>query len=93
MTKANGVNRMANKTGIYEDVWIPTHCARCYGACSILVRRVNGVAVKIEGNPGSSMGGEGGLCAKGESGLQVLYDPNRLNVPLRRTNPEKGLSS
>ncbi|MGZ6275022.1 MAG: molybdopterin-dependent oxidoreductase, partial [Syntrophales bacterium] len=56
-----------------------------------MVRRVNGVAVKIEGNPGSSMGGEGGLCAKGESGLQVLYDPNRLNVPLRRTNPEKGL--
>jgi molybdopterin-containing oxidoreductase family molybdopterin binding subunit len=82
---------MAEKARIHEDVWIPTQCARCYGACGILVHRVNGVAVKIEGNPGSSMGGEGGLCAKGEAGLQVLYDPNRLNVPLRRTNPEKGL--
>jgi len=37
------------------------------------------------------MGAEGGLCAKGEAALQVLYDPNRLNKPLRRTNPEKGL--
>jgi len=31
------------------------------------------------------------LCGKGVAGLQVLYDPNRLNVPLRRTNPEKGI--
>jgi len=52
---------------------------------------VNGVAVKIEGNPESPMGSRGGVCAKGLSGLQVLYDPNRLNVPLRRTNPGKGL--
>ena len=59
MTKANGSNRMTDKAGIYEDVWIPTQCARCYGACGILMRRVNGVAVKIEGNPGSSMGGGG----------------------------------
>jgi len=49
------------------------------------------VAVKIEGEPDSPMGARGGLCAKGEAGLQVLYDPNRLNVPLKRTNPEKGL--
>jgi anaerobic selenocysteine-containing dehydrogenase len=49
------------------------------------------VAVKIEGEPDSWQGSQGGLCAKGVSGLQVLYDPNRLNVPLKRTNPEKGL--
>lgn len=79
------------KPEIYEDIWIPTVCGRCYASCSIKVRRVNGVAVKIEGNPDTPMGSRGGLCAKGLSGLQVLYDPNRLNVPLRRTNPEKGL--
>src|SRR5271157_336561 len=74
-----------------EDTWIPTVCGRCYGACGIRVRRVNGVAVKIEGQPLSTQGSRGGTCAKGLSGLQVLYDPNRLNVPLKRTNPEKGL--
>ncbi len=76
---------------IYEDVWIPTICGRCYSGCAIRVHRVNGVAVKIEGEPNSLMGGAGGICGKGAAGLQVLYDPNRLNKPLRRTNPEKGL--
>jgi molybdopterin-containing oxidoreductase family molybdopterin binding subunit len=79
------------KPEVKEDVWIPTQCARCYGDCGIWVHRVNGVAVEIQGNPDSTMGAAGGLCGKGLSGLQVLYDPNRLNVPLRRTNPEKGI--
>lgn len=52
---------------------------------------MNGVAVKIDGEPDSTMGASGGLCGKGAAGLQVLYDPNRVNTPLRRTNPEKGL--
>lgn len=82
---------MKEKPEIYDDKWIPTICGRCYGQCGIRVHRVNGVAVKIEGEPDSLMGSAGGICAKGAAGLQVLYDPNRLNKPLRRTNPEKGL--
>ncbi len=76
---------------VSEDVLIPTMCGRCYAGCGIRVRRVNGVAVKIDGEPDTMMGAAGGVCAKAGAGLQVLYDPNRLNVPLRRTNPEKGL--
>src|SRR3972149_9808919 len=84
-------DKMAAKTEIHEDVWISTRCGRCYNCCALRVHRVNGVAVKVEGNPESKQGSQGGVCAKGAAGLQVLYDPNRLNVPLRRTNPEKGL--
>lgn len=76
---------------IREDVWIHTMCARCYAECAIRVHRVNGVAMEIQGVSGSTQGADGGLCPKGLSSLQVLYDPNRLNVPLRRTNPEKGI--
>lgn len=76
---------------IWEDKWIYTTCGGCYSGCAIRVRRVNGVAVAIEGNPEVSLGGRGGVCGKGAAGLMVLYDPNRLNVPLRRTNPEKGI--
>jgi anaerobic selenocysteine-containing dehydrogenase len=76
---------------IYDDVWIPTQCGRCYAQCGIKVRRVNEIAVKIEGMTESDMGPKGGLCSKGQSALQLLYDPNRLNVPLMRTNPEKGM--
>lgn len=52
---------------------------------------VDGVAVKIEGVEESSVGSRGGVCPRGMAGLQVLYDPNRINYPMRRTNPEKGL--
>jgi molybdopterin-containing oxidoreductase family molybdopterin binding subunit len=82
---------MKQKMEIYDDIWIPTQCGRCYAGCGVRVHRINGVAVKIEGNPDTMMGACGGLCAKGASGLQVLYDPNRLRVPLKRTNNEKGL--
>ena len=57
----------------------------------MLAHRVNGVVVKLEGDPESSVGSRGGLCPKGLSALQVLYDPNRLKKPLRRTNPNKGI--
>src|SRR3990167_11441449 len=73
-----------------DDQWIPSSCALCYGTCSILAHRVDGVVVKIEGNPDSVIG-KGRLCGKGVSGIMTTYDPNRLTVPLRRTNPKKGL--
>ena len=77
---------------VYDDVWIHTQCRRCVATCGILAHRVNGVVVKLEGNPDTYTGSRGGMCAKGLSGLQLLYDPNRLNVPLKRTNPEKGIN-
>lgn len=75
----------------HDDTWIPSSCALCYGTCSILVHRVDGTAIKIEGNPDSAVG-KGRLCGKGVSGLMSHYDPNRLTVPLRRTNPKKGIN-
>jgi len=73
-----------------DDAWIPSSCALCYGNCSMIAHRVDGVVVKIEGNPASAVG-KGRLCSKGMSGIMTHYDPNRLTKPLRRTNPKKGL--
>ena len=87
--KAEVKNSSVDK--IWEDVWVDTQCHRCQAECGVRAHRVNGVVVKLEGNPESSIGTQGGLCPKGMAGLQVLYDPNRLNVPLRRTNSEKGI--
>src|SRR5512146_910448 len=77
-------------TAARDDAWVPSACSLCYGSCSILAHRVDGVVVKIEGNPESAVG-KGKLCGKGVSGLMSHYDPNRLTKPLRRTNPKKGL--
>ncbi|MAF49700.1 MAG: molybdopterin-dependent oxidoreductase [Rhodospirillales bacterium] len=73
-----------------DDTWVATSCALCYGSCSIRAHRKNGVVVKIEGNPDSAVG-KGRLCGKGISGIMSHYDPGRVQVPLRRTNPEKGV--
>jgi anaerobic selenocysteine-containing dehydrogenase len=79
------------KIEITEDKWIPTSCSLCYAQCGIRVRRVNGIPVAIEGAPGSSLTGNGGICGKGIAGLHILHDPNRINYPVKRTNPEKGI--
>jgi anaerobic selenocysteine-containing dehydrogenase len=50
---------------------------------------LNGKAVKITGNPLSSVS-DGKICPRGHLGLQVLYDPGRIRFPLKRTNKEKG---
>ncbi len=81
-----GVTREATK----DDVWITTVCFQCYSHCPIRVHRVDGVVVKIEGNP-NSPNSNGRLCPRGAAGIMQLYDPNRVNVPLKRTNPEKGI--
>ncbi|MEK7334959.1 MAG: hypothetical protein AAB222_06530, partial [Candidatus Binatota bacterium] len=73
-----------------EDVWIHSICDMCYAACGILAHRKDGVLVKIEGDP-DCPASEGHLCAKGQAALIGLYDPSRVKVPLRRTNPQKGI--
>lgn len=61
----------------------------CQARCAIRVRVVNGKAVKITGNPVSRVS-EGKICPRGHMGVQVLYDPGRIQAPLKRTNKEKG---
>ena len=73
-----------------DDTWVPTHCSMCYHGCPILVHRVNGVAVKIEGHP-LCPATQGAACPKGNAGIMKLYDPHRVKTPLKRTNPEKGV--
>ncbi|CAB1368452.1 molybdopterin-dependent oxidoreductase [Denitratisoma oestradiolicum] len=72
------------------DQWVPSHCSMCYHGCPILAHVKDGVLVKIEGNP-TAPATRGRLCPKGNAGAMRLYDPKRLKVPMRRTNPEKGL--
>jgi molybdopterin-containing oxidoreductase family molybdopterin binding subunit len=72
-----------------EDLWIKSTCFMCWNTCGIRVRRVEGVIVKIEGDPDCPQNW-GRICAKGNSGFMSLYDPKRVLHPMRRTNPEKG---
>ncbi|MDP2937021.1 MAG: twin-arginine translocation signal domain-containing protein, partial [Dehalococcoidia bacterium] len=71
-------------TGI--DTWYATICRMCPSGCGIIVRVMEGRAKKIEGNPAYPVN-RGKLCARGQSGLQALYHPDRIRGPLKRTGP------
>ena len=68
--------------------WYNTVCSMCSAGCGISVRTREGRAKKIEGNPGHPVS-QGRLCARGQAGLQVLYNPDRVTTPLRQTG-ERG---
>jgi len=66
-----------------EEKWVPSVCQQCQGGCGILVRVYGERAVKIDGNPVHPIN-RGRLCARGQSGLQYLYDPDRITGPMIR---------
>ncbi len=78
------------KATMRDDVWLPSSCDLCSTRCGLMVHRVDGVMVRIEGDPNCPLN-EGRLCAKGNSTLIAAYSPHRVTYPLKRTNPEKGI--
>jgi anaerobic selenocysteine-containing dehydrogenase len=64
--------------------WFASTCRQCPAGCGIVVRTINGRAKKIEGNPLHPLN-QGKLCARGQAGLQVLYNPDRLKNAVRQT--------
>jgi anaerobic selenocysteine-containing dehydrogenase len=80
--------------------WKPSVCTLCSAGCGLLVRVMQGeaevvrrgqqglikmgLAKKLEGNPQHPVN-RGKLCARGQAGLQVLYHPDRITHPIKRT--------
>jgi len=67
-----------------KATWYASVCRQCSAGCGIMVRTVNGRAKKIEGNPLHPLN-HGKLCARGQAGLQVLYNPDRLKNAVRQS--------
>jgi len=68
------------------EQWVTSICQQCSGGCGIKVRLIDGRPVKIDGNPLYPIN-QGALCPAGHSGLQVLYNPDRITSPLKRIGP------
>src|ERR1700678_3955416 len=80
----------------------PSVCTLCSSGCGLQVRVMQGdaevtrrgqqglikmgLAKKLEGNPQHPVN-QGKLCARGQAGLQVLYHPDRITHPIKRTGP------
>lgn len=61
--------------------WYATVCRECPAGCGMLVKTLEGRAVKVEGNPDHPVN-NGRLCARGQASLQGLYNPDRIRQPL-----------
>ena len=60
----------------------------CYCSCGVLAHVKDGRVFKLEGDPDHPWS-KGALCPKGLSGIELLYHPDRLNYPMKRTG-ERG---
>ena len=65
---------------------VKTACRACIANCGVLATVKNGRVVSLRGNPEDPMS-KGRMCAKGLSGIQALYHPNRNKYPMKRVGP------
>lgn len=71
--------------------WKAQYCSACHAPnCGTKIRVEDGIAVEIKGDPNSPTN-EGRLCPRGLSVIGIAYNPYRVQAPMKRTNPEKGL--
>ena len=66
-----------------ERAALPTACWQCVTRCPAIGYVENGRLVKIEPQP-NSIRTEGKMCAKGQAGVNQVYDPDRILYPLKR---------
>ena len=69
--------------------WVASTCQGCTQWCAIQIFVQNGRATRVRGNPLSKTN-HGYVCPRGHMIPQQVYDPDRIKVPMKRTNPAKG---
>ncbi|MFC0215940.1 molybdopterin-dependent oxidoreductase [Paenibacillus chartarius] len=78
---------MPNYTESLNGVFSSVCSLDCPDQCALLVHKENGRIVKIEGDPSHPVT-QGKICNKVRHMADRIYDPARLQYPLRRTGPK-----
>ena len=68
---------------------VPSVCWQCVAQDPIIGYLEGGRIVKIEGHP-AAPSSAGRVCAKGQAGINQVYNPDRLLYPLLRTGARGG---
>lgn len=69
--------------------WLSSTCQGCTSWCPVKVYVENDRVIKIRGNE-NCKGNNGNICPRPHLAIQQMYDPDRVKVPMKRTNPKKG---
>ena len=81
----SGGKSVSRTTGVPRHP-VPSTCLLCPARCGIIGFLEDNVLVKIEGNP-RDPNSRGRLCARGQAGIQQVYNPDRLLFPMVRKGP------
>ncbi len=68
-----------NQTGV--STYYATTCLECAAGCGLVVRTMEGRAIKAEGNPKHPVN-RGKICSRGLTAVQGLYNPDRIKGPV-----------
>ncbi len=69
-----------------------TTCRECAAGCGLVVRTMQGRAIKTEGNQYNPVN-LGKTCARGQATLHGLYNPDRVKNPVRNSRGESSPSA
>lgn len=76
--------RMPEYTYNGLSTYYATTCRECSAGCGLVVRTMQGRAIKVEGNPNNPVN-LGKTCARGQVTLQGLYNYDRIRNPGKHT--------
>jgi anaerobic selenocysteine-containing dehydrogenase len=79
---------VSEEIGDKSGEWVASTCQGCTTWCPIEIFVQEGRAVRVRGNQ-LSKANSGYVCPRGHLILQQIYDPDRIKVPMKRTNPKK----
>jgi anaerobic selenocysteine-containing dehydrogenase len=73
--------RMPEYTYNGKSTYYATFCRECSAGCGLVVRTMQGRALKTEGNKNNPIN-QGKTCARGQATLHGLYNPDRVQEPV-----------
>jgi anaerobic selenocysteine-containing dehydrogenase len=71
-----------------QSTYYATTCRECAAGCGLVVRTMQGRAIKVEGNKLNPVN-LGKTCARGQATLHGLYNPDRITYPGKHKRGEK----
>jgi len=77
------------KKSIAKGKWVSTTCQGSTSWCPAQAYVVGNRVIKVRGNP-YSKANHGEVCPKAHLAIKQMYDPDRIKVPMKRTNSKKG---
>ena len=62
-----------------------TYCAMCVSRCGVVATVEDGRLTKVNADPAHP---NGCICVKGTAAPEIVYSPDRLRSPMKRTRPK-----